>query len=225
MFARFLALGCLLYVCASPAPSETVFPQTGEIYVYLNPAMEISPAVVREMRAEVDLILLMAGYRVSWLGANDVPDVEGSELIVVNFSGPCVPESEQSVRSPGGRRLAGTAMVNGRILPFISVECGTLNHLLSPSLRREPAGRWESHYGKALGRILSHEIYHVMAQTRTHSRSGVAMAAVPVRDLLRERFEFADDASKAIAVFRTGRRVRGSLASSKSLQFFKCGPQ
>jgi hypothetical protein len=193
MFARLAALVCLLLVCASLTLSETVGPLTGEVNVYLRPPANLSPAVAQWMREESSLLMRSAGYQVRWLNPQERPDVPGTSLIVVELSGTCAPP-DRPARPVDAGRLASTVVTDGRILPFISVDCAALQKALGPALDREPRGRRDFLYGRAVGRVLAHEMYHVESQTREHSRQGVAESAVSAGELVSERFEFAHDA-------------------------------
>ena len=44
--------------------------------------------------------------------------------------------------------------------------------------------------GRALARVIAHEIYHIVGETTDHQYSGVAKASFSVRDLLTARFDF-----------------------------------
>jgi hypothetical protein len=193
MFARLAALVCLLLVCASLTLSETVGPLTGELNVYLRPASSLSPVVARWMKEESSLLMRSAGYQVHWLDPHERPDVPGTSLIVVELSGTCAPLDRPS-RPVDAGRLASTVVTDGRILPFVSVDCAALQKALASALDREPRGRRDFLYGRAMGRVLAHEMYHVESQTREHSRQGVAESAVSAGELVSERFEFAHDA-------------------------------
>lgn len=193
MFARLAALVCLLQVCASLTLSETVGSLTGELNVYLRPGVSLSPAVARWMKEESSLLMRSAGYQVRWLDPLERPDVPGSSLVVVELGGTCAPPAHFSRPLDVGR-LASTVVNDGRVLPFISVDCTALQNALASTLDREPRGRRDFLYGRAMGRVLAHEMYHVKTQTREHSRQGVAESAVSAGELISERFEFAHDA-------------------------------
>jgi hypothetical protein len=193
MSARLKAFVCLLLVSASMTLSETAPPLTGELNVYLRPASSLSPAVALWMKEESSLLMQSAGYQVHWLDPLQRPDVTGTSLIVVELNGTCAP-SEHSARPMDAGRLASTEVTDGRILPFVSLDCTALQNALAPVLDRVPRGRREFLYGRAMGRLLAHEMYHVESQTREHSRQGVAQSIVSASELVSERFAFANDA-------------------------------
>jgi hypothetical protein len=44
--------------------------------------------------------------------------------------------------------------------------------------------------GRALGRVLAHEVYHILAKTTGHGRAGVAKSALSGRQLIADRIAF-----------------------------------
>src|SRR5262249_13086397 len=78
--------------------------------------------------------------------------------------------------------LADTSISNGHVLPFFRVDCPRLIRMLGSQL--EP-----SVLGRALARVIAHEIYHIVARTTDHQQNGVAKAVFSLRDLTAARFE------------------------------------
>jgi hypothetical protein len=193
MLARLAAIVCLLPVCASLSLSETLVSKTGAVNVYLRPSSNISPLVTHWMQEESGLLMSSAGYQVHWLDPLARPDAPGTSLIVIELTGACAP-AEHSGRPADADRLAFTVEDHGKILPFVSVDCTALQEILASDLRREPRARRDVLYGRAMGRLIAHEMYHIESQTREHSKHGVAEAAISSRDLVSERFDFAPDA-------------------------------
>jgi hypothetical protein len=193
MLARLAAIVCLLPVCESLTLSETLVPQTGAVNVYLAPSSKISPAVTHWMQEESGTLMSSAGYQVHWLDPLERPDAPGTSLIVIELNGACAP-AEHSGRPVDVDRLAFTVVDHGKILPFVTVDCAALQKVLAPALDREPRARRDVLYGRAMGRLVAHEMYHIESQDRGHSRNGVAEAAVSSRELVSEHFEFARDA-------------------------------
>jgi hypothetical protein len=62
--------------------------------------------------------------------------------------------------------------------------------LLAPVFGDQPDSVREFVLGRALARVLAHELYHILTQSENHADSGVAKAALSVADLMGSRFEF-----------------------------------
>jgi len=180
MFARLLAALCLLttWLCAGDA----------RLVVYLNVAAGQPGAPVEQMKREVSATMRRAGFEVEWLmrGA-ERPDAPF--LVVVGLAGVCTP-SVAGDEPATGVSLATTSVVDGRVLPFSTVACGALSRTLGPALAGLPGARRDFLFGRAMGRVVAHELYHVLAGTTEHSQSGIARSCYKTADLLADRLEF-----------------------------------
>ena len=45
-------------------------------------------------------------------------------------------------------------------------------------------------YGQALGRVLSHELYHILNQTKEHEAEGIARKSLSGHQLIAPKFHF-----------------------------------
>ena len=61
-----------------------------------------------------------------------------------------------------------------------------------------PAEDREEAYGRALGRVLAHELYHIFANTAAHSSSGAGKSKFTVQELLSPEFVFEGRESPAL---------------------------
>jgi hypothetical protein len=86
--------------------------------------------------------------------------------------------------------------VDGYILPFIWVDCAALSRLVGPSITEEPSVLRNYFYGRALARLVAHELYHVLMQTTGHARTGIANAQLTAAELLAERLQFTESTFK-----------------------------
>ena len=154
--------------------------------VYLRDHSAVAGAVSTAMRAEASSLMVALGYDLSFARENE-RETESSVLVVVDFRGYC---DEQHI--PGGtppaRPLATTAVADRAILPFSSLDCSALSQFLSPVLRTSPADSRAHVYGRALGRLLSHELYHIVRQTKQHQMHGVAQSSLSPWELTSENF-------------------------------------
>jgi len=159
--------------------------------VYLR-ASEAQPAQsAAEMKREVNESMESAGYSVSWRTVGQSQnEVSGAAVVVVELRGSCRASFEPTQGVAAATSLGSTAVVNGELLPFSWVECGALSRYLSRELARESKNRREFVYGRAVGRVIAHELFHVLANTKKHEDWGIGKAAFSARDLLNETFQF-----------------------------------
>jgi hypothetical protein len=156
--------------------------QTRTLAVYAGTAQGLDSDARFAMRSEVQRLLAPAGFAVVWKEASERSAGEDFEQVAVaSFEGSCA-ESAAAL-TPASVSLADTSITNGRILPFLRVDCSRVLQMLG--LHAEP-----SVVGRAIGRVIAHEIYHIVAHTADHHDRGVAKAVFSVQDLTAPRFEF-----------------------------------
>jgi len=100
---------------------------------------------------------------------------------VASFAGSC--SASAPALTTAAAILADTSIADGRILPFFRVDCTRVIQMLGPHPESPVVGR-------ALGRVIAHEIYHIVAHTAEHHDRGVAKAVFSIRDLTNPQFEF-----------------------------------
>jgi hypothetical protein len=194
MFARILVvLVCIIDAALRPGLAEPVNPPRRKLVVYLKAAPGQPQPPAEEMKREVNALMEDAGYSVSWRSPGDYGQDEGDAAVIVSeFLGICeVPRFGLMLEPPAaGAILASTAVSDGEVLPFISVDCATVTRLLAPALPNDAATRRNFLYGRALGRVVAHELFHALTGTREHDEGGVAKHSFRASDILAEHFEF-----------------------------------
>ena len=169
-------VACVLAVLPCSAETLTVF---------TSGTAEPADAV----RQEVNRLMEPAGYTLDWKNMTDRKVGEDfANLIVVRYQGAC----DSKVAPPPGlaaRPLASTVVTDGRVLPFATIHCDAIRSVMGPGSR--PA-----HFARAVARVLAHEMFHMVARSKSHAHSGVSKACFGAADLIAENFAF-DRASLA----------------------------
>ena len=88
--------------------------------------------------------------------------------------------------------LGWVMRVNGRIEPFVHVDCTRLVEMLSPMALGMTQNRRNTVMGEAITRVILHEWIHIATQNAKHARRGVEKSEFGVMDLL------ADDAQMRV---------------------------
>jgi hypothetical protein len=145
------------------------------------------------LREEVARLMEPAGFTVEW---RDISKRRAGEdfahLATVDFRGTCsvTQAASPSASIPEVRSLASTAVVDGQVLPFSSVNCDALRKVLAPVFATAPRTDHPIVFGRAVARVLAHELFHMLAQTKSHGTHGVSKACFGIGDLTAERFNF-----------------------------------
>jgi hypothetical protein len=159
--------------------------------VYLRDQAVVSGDVAEAMRAEASQLMLALGYDLSFVDPGE-RDTDAAFLVVVGFRGHCTEQSAKGRMTVAGP-LATTSVANSVILPFSNIDCSSLGVFLEPVLKTSRADSRADLYGRAMGRLLAHELYHIVQQTKQHKTSGVAQASLSPRELTSRSFAHGFD--------------------------------
>ena len=186
-----LALGVI------PAAGETRGSAPAPITLYTQFQHEPPQAILEALQEEVEAIMAPIGLRFEWRNLSNVRGSEVSaELAVVNVKGRCDTAGMFS-RSRADGALGFTHVSDGQILPFTEVNCDRVRNFLQGDLILLAADGREAAFGRALGRVLAHELYHIFGNTTRHG-SGVAKESYSVHDLLCADFQFQERESQLL---------------------------
>lgn len=197
MIARLLATVCLLSVGARIGRSESVAP-SAEVDLYLKIGHAIAPATLTSMQEELGFVMEGSGAHLEFRQLNGAKaETSAGFAVVVDLRGECgVPWHAEWNPASSPAPLASTAIADGEILPFSWIDCGAVSRLIGPSISDEPDAQRDYVYGRALARVLAHELFHVLTQNGGHAGSGLAKAKFSAAELLSERFQFEGNAFK-----------------------------
>lgn len=178
-------VGLTIAVSACAAPSQP-------LTIVVPSEILSSSAAFAEMRKEAARLIAPADYAPVWVPKSAATGESFEQLVVVRFRGACSPQAEdESVPTPRqSESLATTAVSGGRVLPFVDVDCNRTRRVIAAALAPLPSGARDKMLGRALGRVLAHELYHVLAQTVEHQAGGVSKPCFGMADLLTSRFQF-----------------------------------
>ena len=162
--------------------------------LYAGEASGLDASAIRSAQRELDRLLTPTGIDLVWKNLSTRNSSEEfHRIVVVSFDGSCSPtDASMAFGKLQGSdlTLADSSVSNGDVLPFFRVDCAHLAQLLAPSLRPMSSKDRSAAFGRALGRVMAHEIYHIIGETTAHQTTGVAKAALSVQDLLGTRLDF-----------------------------------
>ncbi|HYO81206.1 MAG TPA: hypothetical protein VES20_07390 [Bryobacteraceae bacterium] len=162
--------------------------QSRGVTVLLDFRGEASPDAVSALQGELNRLLKPAGIDVGYhIGSELGPAAEPTDIIVVKFRGRCRRDGISPVPDEHGP-FARTHVSNGQILPFAEVACDRVQS----SMRTKVGPRiTEAMLGRALARVVAHELYHIVGKTPHHSDEGIARRGLSSSDLVAESLAFA----------------------------------
>jgi hypothetical protein len=174
---------CAAIFCAVPLLAHQ--PSTPVTAVVL-PDGHYSKLALREMDREASHILKQSGVSLR-LRVGAPPQAVSGLLVVVKLRGRCDMDGSPAylVRGP----LGWAHLVDGVILPFSDLDCKNLRGAVQSAISDGNQQRGNVLLGRAMGRVLAHELYHIVGATAVHGRDGVTQAALSPRELTSGQLE------------------------------------
>lgn len=172
-----------------------VFPAFGggrivPIRLYIHFQQQPPPAVLESIQEELEDIMVPVGMQFEWRSLADSMGNEVSvELAVIHFKGTCDATDLAPVDAYPGP-LGWTHISDGEILPFSDINCDGIRLFLQRDLLKMNEANRPEAYGRAIARVLAHELYHIFAKTTRHAAWGIGKPAYTVRELLGSKFQF-----------------------------------
>jgi hypothetical protein len=174
----------LLAVCLALATAATAASHIPSgLTVILDFRGAHSDSSILEMERESGSILETTGLKLDWRSRDEAPKSAYPNLVVMTFNGTCKFESAPQAYYETGP-LASTKTTNHVIQSFGQVDC---DHVVGTA-RSAMFGADYAHadllVGRALGRVVAHEIVHMLTQSAEHGRDGVFEAALSGKQLI-----------------------------------------
>ena len=188
---------CCLALAALPAlADDRQMELPAVLYTAFNPPAPL--AVMHALQDEVESIMGPLGRHFVWRSIAGVQGNEiSAELAVLTFKGRCdVGGLLPRDKHPGA--LGWTHVSDGAILPFSDIDCDRVRDFLQKELLYIPAGDRETMYGRALARVVAHELYHIFANTPHHGTDGIGKAAYTAQELMSDEFQFEEREGDAL---------------------------
>ncbi|HLK63106.1 MAG TPA: hypothetical protein VKU19_06680 [Bryobacteraceae bacterium] len=194
LFVLMLTLGVM------PGVSQNrQTPSVAPIALYTHFDQEPPKGVVDALHDELESIMSPLSLTFEWRSLDTVRGNELSvELAVLTFKGDCSTAHLQPHHANNPGALGWTHVSDGAILPFSDVECDRIRAFVQKDLLMVHAVDREEVFGRALARVVAHELYHIFANTSHHGSCGIGKSAYSVQDLLADDFQFEDRESNAL---------------------------
>jgi|SRR5215469_5289629 len=188
-----LSVSFLALLTLSSAGAENRVTPNVRFYPHLLlTQFEVEPPgqVVDAIQEELDGIMSPIGWHFHWETLSKANEVMGTKLAIIHFKGEC---TVGDLTTYGGYQitLGATAISDGKIIPFADIYCNSIRALLAPDLASIKESRQVQAYGRAIGRVLAHELYHIFTEERRHGSGGLAEPQFESKELLASNFLFA----------------------------------
>ncbi len=138
---------------------------------------------IREMQREAEIILKASGIHLDWRTRGQASRESFADLVVVSFTGTCDVDTASEVvgkRAP----LGSTFMSDGSMLPFSEIACDSVASSVRSAMSGGDFEMADILLGRALGRVVVHELVHVLTGSCEHGLEGVHKAALSGKQLI-----------------------------------------
>ncbi len=138
---------------------------------------------VQQMKRETEEIFKPAGLHIDWRARTDVGRESYENLVLVHFKGKCMLQPVAMLYDERGP-YAFAYNSDGDVLPFSEVECEPVAASVHSAMDGDDFARPDYLMGRALGRVLAHELVHILTKSAAHGRDGVTQATLTGRELI-----------------------------------------
>jgi len=186
-YNRFtFALICASLASPLLAAEEGNVRNTTLILQFDQPHSERTLSVVR---SELATVMQNAGITFDLKLYSELgPWAEFTDLMLVKLKGSCRLDAMPTSRGSSGP-LALAHTTDGKVLPFIEVSCDQVRSVVKPVLWGYQFRVMDELMGRALARVIAHEIYHVVTGTK-HGERGIARHALSGPQLISDELFF-----------------------------------
>jgi hypothetical protein len=179
------------------------------VTVYTQFEADYSDASITEMKSELKSIMAPMGVSFEWRSVKESGGHESVvELVVISFKGRCELDGTPLLGREKGSALGWTHMSDGQMLPFSDIECDRIRALVRPLVVVRDQGERDALFGRAMARVLAHEMYHMFTKTAHHGHDGIAKAVYSGPELVARKFHFDSRETKLIRSVQSRTLIR-----------------
>jgi hypothetical protein len=180
------AIRALLLSCLFVYAGQAAFAAEKPVTLVFTAPDTTSQLALQEMQRETTAIMRSVGIevgrtplRVAQLGGELVEPVQ------VRLQGRCNMTGIERSARPATKALGWTHVSDGKVLRFIDLDCNRLRVSLFSVMWGEDFQHRDFLLGRALGRVLAHELHHALGRATAHTESGLACAQIRAENLIR----------------------------------------
>jgi len=140
------------------------------------------------MKSELNSIMKETGRNLDVrLRSQAAPNETFNDVVLVKLKGTCKMERMIPFMDERGP-LAWTHSTDGAILPFAEVSCDRIANAVAGALWGGQRKQADMLLGRAMGRVLAHELYHIIGKTHEHNADGsLAKEAISAKQLISDK--------------------------------------
>jgi hypothetical protein len=138
---------------------------------------------VAEMKREFAGIMKDTAVRFDFRSRSQASQEALSDLVLVRFTGKCVLDPVGYLYDERGP-MAFTYSTDGVVQPFSEVACDKVTSAVRSAMSGGDFANADLLLGRALGRVLAHEVVHMLSKSGAHGHTGVTRTALSGSQLI-----------------------------------------
>jgi hypothetical protein len=142
------------------------------------------------MKREFEGIVKDTPITVGWRTRAQAQHEALDNLVVVRFKGKCVLDPVPYLYDERGP-MAFTYSTDGVVQPFSEVACDKVTTAVRSAMFGGDYARADLFLGRALGRVLAHEVVHMLSGSAEHGHAGVARKSLSGSQLIAPELRLA----------------------------------
>jgi hypothetical protein len=180
-----IVASCLALMAAFALTSvgATAVRHSSGVTVIVDAKGPYSEQAFTEMRREASQIILASGLSLNWRMRSEPLTDSFDDLVVMTFKGSCTFDPAPPIYDELGP-LAITHTTNGEVQPFGEVNCDRVVNSVRSAMFGGDYAKADLLIGRALGRVVAHELVHMLTRSGQHAHEGVQKAALSGRQLI-----------------------------------------
>jgi hypothetical protein len=155
---------CALFAAAASAEGITI------VLDFDGPHKE---QTVAAMKQEFEGIVKETALEVGWRTREQAQHEALNNLVLVKFKGKCILDPVPYLYDERGP-MAFTYSTDGVVQPFSEVACDKVTTVVRSAMFGGDFAKADQLLGRALGRVLAHEVVHMLTRSGDHGHDGVA---------------------------------------------------
>src|SRR5664279_5441525 len=147
---------------------------------------------VTEMKREFAGIMKDTALRFDFRRRDQAAQEALSDLVLVRFTGKCVLEPVGYLYDERGP-MAFTYSTDGIVQPFSEVACDKVTSAVRSAMAGGDFAKADILLGRALGRVLAHEVVHILSKSARHGTAGVTRTSLSGSQLIAPELHLEPD--------------------------------
>lgn len=181
-----LAAAAALFIPAAWLYAEGLAALNSQVTVVLDAEKPLPSEALETLKSEMSRLFAPSGVRLQWAERRQAGlGFEAPGIVVVKLRGNCrIPDLPMPPDERGP--LAWTHITDSSILPYSEVSCEKVTRAARSALLQGGGATRDALMGRALGRVVAHELLHMLLKRKGHEVRGIFRRRLTPRDLVEE---------------------------------------